>query len=179
MTSPRIMTSLNNPSNRLKFIAACACFLCFSCENEAVYDQYQAIQNASWEKNKEYYFTFQIEDISVPYDLTLEVRNNNRYPYQNLWVFCNEELPIGPLKRDTIECMLADDFGKWYGHGISLFQSSFPIRSAYYFPVKGQYTFSFRQGMRNDQLTGIQEIGLRVLPSSTNAPSGKHPDEGR
>ena len=98
------------------------------------------------------------------------------YPYQNLWVFCSEELPIGPLKRDTIECLLADEFGKWYGDGISLFQSSFPIRSAYYFPVKGQYTFSFRQGMRNDQLPGIQEIGLRVLPSSTNAPSEKRPN---
>ncbi|WP_455622341.1 gliding motility lipoprotein GldH [Parabacteroides sp.] len=187
------MTNLSNRSNRpdlikrrigqrqslrlKKFIAACVCFLCFSCENEAVYDQYQAIQNTSWEKNKEYYFTFLIEDISVPYDLTLEVRNNNMYPYQNLWVFYSEELPIGPLKRDTIECMLADEFGKWYGHGISLFQSSFPIRSAYYFPVKGQYTFSFRQGMRNDQLPGIQEIGLRVLPSSTNAPSGKRPNE--
>ena len=194
MTSLRIMTNLSNRSNRpdllkrridqrqslrlKKFIAACVtCFLCFSCKNEAVYDQYQAIQNTSWEKNKEYYFTFLIEDISVPYDLTLEVRNNNMYPYQNLWVFCSEELPIGPLKRDTIECMLADEFGKWYGHGISLFQSSFPIRSAYYFPVKGQYTFSFRQGMRNDQLPGIQEIGLRVLPSSTNAPSGKRPNE--
>lgn len=194
MTSLRIMTNLSNRSNRpdlikrrigqrqslrlKKFIAACVtCFLCFSCENEAVYDQYQAIQNTSWEKNKEYYFTFLIEDISVPYDLTLEVRNNNMYPYQNLWVFCSEELPIGPLKRDTIECMLADEFGKWYGDGISLFQSSFPIRSAYYFPVKGQYTFSFRQGMRNDQLPGIQEIGLRVLPSSTNAPSGKRPNE--
>ncbi|EEY82172.1 gliding motility lipoprotein GldH [Parabacteroides distasonis] len=188
------MTNLSNRSNRpdlikrrigqrqslrlKKFIAACVtCFLCFSCENEAVYDQYQAIQNTSWEKNKEYYFTFLIEDISVPYDLTLEVRNNNMYPYQNLWVFCSEELPIGPLKRDTIECMLADEFGKWYGDGISLFQSSFPIRSAYYFPVKGQYTFSFRQGMRNDQLPGIQEIGLRVLPSSINAPSGKRPNE--
>ena len=194
MTSLRIMTNLSNRSNRpdlikrrigqrqslrlKKFIAAyVTCFLCFSCENEAVYDQYQAIQNTSWEKNKEYYFTFLIEDISVPYDLTLEVRNNNMYPYQNLWVFCSEELPIGPLKRDTIECMLADEFGKWYGDGISLFQSSFPIRSAYYFPVKGQYTFSFRQGMRNDHLPGIQEIGLRVLPSSTNAPSEKRPNE--
>lgn len=115
MTSLRIMTNLSNRSNRpdlikrrigqrqslrlKKFIAACVtCFLCFSCENEAVYDQYQAIQNTSWEKNKEYYFTFLIEDISVPYDLTLEVRNNNMYPYQNLWVFCSEELPIGPLK---------------------------------------------------------------------------------
>ena len=46
------------------------------------------------EKDKEYYFTFEVKDISVPYDLTLEVRNNNLYPYQNLWLFCSEEQPI-------------------------------------------------------------------------------------
>ena len=100
----------------------------------AQYEQYQAIENTLWEKDKIYYFTFQIDDISVPYDLTLEIRNNNLYPYQNLWLFCSEEPPIGSLSRDTIECELADEFGKWYGKGISLFQLSFPIRTQYYFP---------------------------------------------
>lgn len=145
-----------------RFISISVCALFFSCENPALYDQYQAIENITWEKDKEYYFTFRIEDISVPYDLTLEIRNNNLYPYQNLWLFYSEEQPIGPLRRDTIECMLADEFGKWYGHGISLYQSSFPIHNAYKFPHAGQYTFGFRQGMRNDALKGIQEIGFRV-----------------
>ena len=142
-----------------------------------MYDQYQPIQNTLWVKDKEYYFTFEIKDITVPYDLTLEVRNNNLYPYQNLWIFCKEEHPFGPLKRDTVECMLADEFGKWYGQGISLFQSSFPIRTSYKFPIAGRYTFSFRQGMRNDELPGIQEIGLRILESS--ALSEKRPIEGK
>ena len=146
------MTNLSNRSNRpdlikrrigqrqslrlKKFIAACVtCFLCFSCENEAVYDQYQAIQNTSWEKDKEYYFTFLIKDISIP------------YVWEMVW---GRDLPVSIQFPDTV-CLL--------------------------FPVKGQYTFSFRQGMRNDQLPGIQEIGLRVLPSSTNAPSEKRPNE--
>lgn len=180
------MTNLSNPLNRLKnrtqspklkgLLIACIGILCFSCENPALYDQYQAIEDTSWGKDKVYYFTFQVEDISVPYDLSLEIRNNNLYPYQNLWLFCNEEQPIGPLKRDTMECLLADEFGKWYGHGISLFQSSFPIRSHYIFPHEGQYTFSFRQGMRNEALPGIQEIGFRVR-KTFNAPSATHPNE--
>ena len=179
MTSLRIMTNLSNKlsllpnrkasrtqSRKLKgVIAALTCSLFFSCENPALYDQYQAINNITWEKDKEYYFTFEVKDISVPYDLTLEVRNNNLYPYQNLWLFCSEEQPIGPLRRDTIECMLADEFGKWHGHGISLYQSSFPIHSQYKFPHAGQYTFSFRQGMRDDALKGIQEIGFSVRPA--------------
>ena len=117
-------------SRKLKgVIATLTCSLFFSCENPALYDQYQAINNITWEKDKEYYFTFEVKDISVPYDLTLEVRNNNLYPYQNLY------------------------------------QSSFPIHSQYKFPHAGQYTFSFRQGMRDDALKGIQEIGFSVRPA--------------
>lgn len=167
MLLPKQITNLKkNQMLNLKLKRNCA-FLAFllvffSCDNETVYDQYQSIDNASWEKNKTYYFTFMIDDIAVSYNLFFEVRNNNLYPYQNLWLFCNQEQPIGQLKRDTVECMLADNYGKWYGRGISLFQYSSPILSHYKFPYAGQYTFSFKQGMRDSLLTGIQEIGFRV-----------------
>jgi gliding motility-associated lipoprotein GldH len=98
----------------------------------------------------------------LPYNITFEIRNNNLYPYQNLWIFYSEEQPVGSLLRDTMECMLADPYGKWRGDGVSLFQSGFPVRTNYHFPIKGQYTFSFRQGMRDTNLRGIQEIGLRI-----------------
>lgn len=83
----------------------------FSCDYEALYYQYQVIDNSAWGKDKVYYFTFMVTDNSIPYDVTLDIRNSNKYPYQNLWLFCNEEPPVGPLQKDTIECMLADEFG--------------------------------------------------------------------
>lgn len=156
----------------------CIGFFLLSCKYDVLYDQYQIIENTVWSKDKEYYFTFMVEDIDVPYDITLEIRNNNQYPYQNLWLFCGEERPVGPLKRDTIECMLADDYGKWYGQGISLFQLSIPLRRNYRFSHKGQYTFSFNQGMRDDHLKGIQELGLKVA-KSVNAPAETSLTEGR
>lgn len=138
-------------------------FLLFlSCSGGSIYNEYLTINNITWDKDKEYYFTFRIEDASVPYNVSLEVRNNNLYPYRNLWLFFNEEQPAGPILRDTIECLLADEYGKWKGSGISLYHSSFPIKTRYSFPEAGQYTFSFRQGMRNDALRGIQEIGLQI-----------------
>ena len=136
-----------------------------ACTQPVIYDQFQSIEGNQWERGKVYYFTFNIEDNRIPYDLTLAIRNNNKYPYQNLWLFYNEEPPIGALKRDTIECMLADDYGKWYGTGISLYLASFPLRTHYYFPYPGQYTYSFQQGMRANELTGVQEIGLNITPS--------------
>lgn len=170
MTNAKTMTNHNNlrrvRNHRLSYLRIfIVCCLFLSCSNDSIYDQYQTIGQTSWEKNKEYYFTFMVDDISVPYDVALSVRNNNRYPYQNLWIFCNEEQPIGPLKKDTIECLLADEYGKWFGHGISLFQSSYIIHSHYLFPHTGQYTISIQQGMRDENLRGIQEIGLRVARS--------------
>ncbi len=153
-------------------------FLLLSCNYDVLYDQYQIIENTVWNKEKTYYFTFMVEDIDVPYDITLEIRNNNQYPYQNLWLFCGEERPVGALRRDTVECLLADDYGKWYGQGISLFQLSIPLRKNYYFTHKGQYTFSFNQGMRNDNLKGIQELGFNVS-RSVNAPSSMNPSGGK
>lgn len=156
---------MKNLSRKLKglFIIISG-ILFFSCSQQAVYDLYQPIENAIWEKNKEYFFSFEITDITVPYNLTLEVRNNNLYPYRNLWLSTATDQPIGPLQRDTLECVLANEYGKWNGDGISLFQSSIPVKSNYKFPHKGLYTFSFRQIMQDKALKGIQEIGFRVEP---------------
>lgn len=148
-------------------LAALACALPLSCEYRVLYDQYQMVEQSAWGKDKVYYFTFMVTDNSIPYDVTLDIRNSNDYPYQNLWLFCNEEPPAGDMRRDTIECMLADESGKWYGRGISLYECGFPIRENYRFAYAGQYTFSVRQGMRDSLITGIREIGLQVVPTGT------------
>jgi gliding motility-associated lipoprotein GldH len=133
----------------------------FSCSQTTFYDQYQIVDEM-WHKEKEFYFTYAIDDIFARYNLYINVRNNNSYLYQNLWLFCSEEQPVGPVRCDTIECMLADNFGKWYGSGISIFYLRIPIRIGYSFPHKGQYTFSIKQGMRDNCLKGIEEIGLTI-----------------
>ena len=141
------------------------CMVCLSCAKPYYYEQYQTIENP-WDKNREYFFTCEIEDHTLSYNLSLEIRNNNFYPYQNLWLFSTEEQPDGTVLRDTIECMLADDFGKWYGSGITIYHLSVPIRTQSVFAQKGRYTFSFRQGMRDEQLKGIEQIGVRIAKNS-------------
>lgn len=155
-------TSYSSYIARKSLLFACFCLLCISCGESSFYEQYLSIEDRHWEKEKEYYFTFEITDTSIAYDVTVEIRNNNLYPFQNLWLFALEEQPSGGFRRDTIECMLADDYGKWLGTGISLYQSSFPLHSQYHFKEEGTYTLGFRQGMRNDRLPGIQNIGLRI-----------------
>lgn len=156
------MKSQTNRSRKRKgFLALSTCLLLFSCE-QPLYENYEQIQNAVWEKNKEFLFAFEITDTTALYDITLEVRNNNIYPYRNLWLFSEEKFPDGSIMRDTTEYKLADENGKWNGQGFSVFQQSFPFRANYSFPQGGEYSFTFLQGMRRDELKGIQAIGLRV-----------------
>jgi gliding motility-associated lipoprotein GldH len=84
------------------------------------------------------------------------------YDYQNLWLLCEEVQPDGASLKDTVECMLADDFGKWNGNGFTLFQNQFVLRNHYIFPDTGKYTVGIRHGMRNDNLRGIEDIGLFI-----------------
>ena len=157
-------------SNRLHSVVrallptALALLLLAACTDTALYDHYQSVEKP-WTKDHIYYFTYDIDDNTVPYDLALEIRNNDLYPYQNLWLLCSEEPPVGPMTHDTIECMLADDYGAWHGAGIAIHHLSVPLRSRYRFPHKGQYTLGIRQGMRDEQLNGIEAIGLRIEAS--------------
>ncbi|MDR0537462.1 MAG: gliding motility lipoprotein GldH [Tannerellaceae bacterium] len=133
-----------------------------ACENHIVYNRYQTVEAMTWGKEDAYYFTFNIDDLSVPYNVTIELRHNDFYSYRNIWLFCDEELPVGPVLRDTVEFFLSDEYGRWHGKGFSLYEAGLVMKSGYSFPYKGQYTYCFRQGMRDDRLRGIQEIGLRV-----------------
>jgi gliding motility-associated lipoprotein GldH len=134
----------------------------FSCSDKIVSNSYRPIENSSWSRSDEYYFTFMINDASIPYNIIVEIRNNDAYPYRNLWIFASEESPVGLVRRDTIQCTLADNRDRWTGQGFSIRESGFPIRARYYFPIKGRYTFGIKQGMRGDAIRGIREIGLRL-----------------
>ena len=133
-----------------------------SCREGIIYHQYREINKEFWGKEEAIYFTFRIDDTTTACDILLEVRNDNLYPYQNLWVFCSETSPATSVTQDTLECILADEFGKWHGKGIVLHQMSFPIRTGHTFPARGEYTFAVRHAMRTGHLRGIRNIGLCV-----------------
>lgn len=143
-------------------LAAGLSLLFASCTPSGHYEEYSSIPDSEWDKAQQYIFTFDIRDISSAYDVSIEIRNNNKYPFRNLWLFCNNGYPGGIIRNDTLEARLADDFGKWYGKGISVYHTSLPYLSAFHFPDTGKYTVAIRQAMRTDLLPGIQEIGVKV-----------------
>ena len=73
-------------SNRLHSVVrallptALVLLLLAACTDTARYDHYQSVEKP-WTKDHIYYFTYDIDDNTVPYDLALEIRNNDLYPY--------------------------------------------------------------------------------------------------
>jgi gliding motility-associated lipoprotein GldH len=137
-------------------------FLCFACSHEEIFFEYHSFDNAQWKREQPAVFNVNIEDISLPYQVFVMLRNNDNYPFGNIWLFIDCETPEGNTRTDTLGSDLADVYGKWLGKGLSLYNLSIPYETSVVFPDTGVYIYSIRQGMRENPLNGISDLGLKV-----------------
>lgn len=133
-----------------------------ACDTKQVYNHFQSLPIQGWYSDSLLSYTFAITDSCAQYDMQLIVRHTAQYPYQNLWFFTEEWYGNVLLQRDTVECFLADDYGRWIGKGINTFTLPILYFSSHTFPRTGEYTFIIQQGMRTEWLKGINNVGLQI-----------------
>lgn len=133
------------------------------CTSHDVYFQYNPVSIKGWSKDTMYVFHVPITDTAATYNVYVNVRNRGEYPYQNLWLFLKRTAPDKLLTKDSIECYLADNRGKWLGTGIgSIMEMPILYEQNVKFSQKGIYNYFIVQGMRDSLLAGINDIGIRV-----------------
>lgn len=139
-------------------------WLASACMEHTMYHSYHSIPAKGWSKSDTLVFRVTIPDSLKALKLFAEVRNNNKYAYQNLYLVVENNLQDSTIfETDTLELTLADKEGKWTGTGWgSLFQSSQPLGTAVT-QHPGNYTFKVSQGMKDEQLMGISDIGIKVM----------------
>lgn len=144
--------------------AAIGCMLLFgACNSQTVYQDNEAIPASGWDINNRIDFGVTMDDTTQLHELYLLVRNTTDYPYRNLYLFLDIEFPNQQTLRDTIECILAHKDGQWTGKGFGKIRANeFLFRDDVWFPVSGNYTFRLQQGMREESLKGISDIGIRI-----------------
>jgi gliding motility-associated lipoprotein GldH len=134
-----------------------------ACSHNSVYSDYKSIADAGWNKDSVARFTVDITETGIPCNVLVNIRHNNTYPYQNFWLFIATTSPEGKTTQDTIECYLADNRGKWLGSGLSsVYNMPVLFKPNTVFTKPGKYTFAIRQGMRDDLLPGITDIGIEI-----------------
>lgn len=135
-----------------------------ACKNNDVFFQYKTVAPKGWNKDSLYTFNIKITDTISAYNIYVNVRNRGEYPYQNLWLFLDNTTPDKTQKKDSIECYLADQRGKWLGSGIgSVMEMPILYQQNVRFKKAGTYQYKIVHGMRDSILIGINDIGMKVV----------------
>jgi len=135
-----------------------------ACDNKKVYDSNISLPEDGWKNTSAVFFKdVLISDTVALQNFYIRVRNADDYSYSNFFLFLTTKLPNGKFSRDTIEIKLAELNGKWLGKGFGHFKDNqVLIRKAMRFPLSGNYEFTIEQAMREEYLTGIANIGIRI-----------------
>lgn len=141
-------------------LLALSSIMLIACQKEAVYTHFESLP-CTWSADSTLVFHPVLSDSINEYQVLINIRHTDRYPYQNLWLFVDIQQDTVLLRRDTIEAQMANERGEWYGKGMS--QYTLPLL---YLEneilTQGKYTLTIQQGMRTEKLQGITEVGVRV-----------------
>ncbi|MXN91392.1 gliding motility lipoprotein GldH [Flavobacterium sp. Sd200] len=152
------------------FLALGLLFLFCSCDKARVFDEYKEL-NGSWDKDSIVSFTFAQKDTVSKYDLFVTMRNNNSFPYSNIYLIVQMEEPASKIvKVDTLEYQMANPDGTLMGKGFSdIKESKLWYKEKVRFPKVGNYTVKIQQAVRQagqvpgvQELEGVTEVGFRI-----------------
>jgi gliding motility-associated lipoprotein GldH len=128
-----------------------------------VFEKNISVSENGWNKDSIITFDVPIIDTQQNHNFFINVRNDIKYKYSNLWIFVEINQPGNNSVNDTFEVTLADPSGKWLGEGFGgLKNQQVLFKSNVYFPVSGEYNINISQGMRDNVLKGITDIGIRI-----------------
>jgi gliding motility-associated lipoprotein GldH len=134
-----------------------------ACDRRRVFESYRELDKNGWNKDSVLVFKVLLTDTIKNDNLFVNIRNEGTYPYSNIYLFLTIGSPNGTQRTDTVEFTLADPSGRWKGSGIGgLHDNQILYKSSVYFPRKGKYTFQIKQGMRDNVLKGIHDVGIRI-----------------
>jgi len=140
-----------------------------ACDKSRVFDEFKSLPKSGWNKDSLVVFTIPVTDTLQNHNLYINVRNDVSYSFSNLWLFIEIDQPGGKALKDTFELSLADPTGKWLGEGMGGKKTRQVIyRRNVYFPVSGNYKIKLQQGMRETNLKGISDIGIRIENAGSN-----------
>jgi len=134
-----------------------------ACVNLNVYEKYEAIPGTKWPNNKIFRFEYLSTDTVSSKNVEINLRHNDFYKYNNIYLFVTTIAPDGKNLKDTVEFTLANAEGKWVGSGVG---NIYDLRMFYKhnirFGQEGKYIFYIQHGMRETILKDITDIGIRI-----------------
>jgi gliding motility-associated lipoprotein GldH len=161
---------------KLGFTCALLGMLAFACKPPRMdtFEKNRDIRHSEWAADDKPVFELDLapEDTAFYYNMYVNVRHTDAYPYSNLWLLIGTQAPgdsTGTTRR--VELPLADTYGKWMGSGVNgmvvtnnddIYEHRIPIQQNAILGKPGRYRFTFEQNMRQNPLPDILSVGLRI-----------------
>ena len=132
-------------------------------DRNRVIDTNEEVPNQNWTYLNKFKFDFTIDNEKATYNLYMNLRVTGNYKYSNLFVLITQ---TGADKKETTkryELTLANREGEWLGKGSgNLYNYQLRFLTNYQFSKKGAYHIYIEQNMRDNPLTEVSDVGLRV-----------------
>ena len=145
-----------------------------SCSKGLVKAEFQPTDNGSWAKDDVIEFTFSEMDTIQKHDMFINVRNDNSFPYNNLFLIAQLKFPDGESVTDTLEYEMALPDGTWLGKGYGgVKENKLWYKENIVFNSSGVYTLRVSHAMRKNgnvegvvNLEGITDVGYEIVKSN-------------
>lgn len=153
--------------NKILFVVLL--FLVISCDKKRVFDQYKSVGN-TWHKDSIVTFDLPKLDPKKAFNLFVNVRDNDDYPFNNLFLIVSLEQPNKKTRVDTLEYQMANPDGTLLGDGFSdIKENKLFYKNKVTFDQKGLYKIHIKQAVRQtgkiegvSALPGISDVGFRI-----------------
>ena len=152
------------------FFASLLSLLLIACGHSGVTADTVAITSEGWQLEDPAIFELPRLDSLATYNAFITVRNNNKYPFSNLFLIVSLQHPYGKTVLDTLEYKMARPDGSWLGTGIgSVKENKLFFKQNLAFNEAGNYTLHISHAVRNNgepqgvrKLEGITDIGYSL-----------------
>ncbi len=156
-----------------KFLCTIVVSLLFSCNSDLMYSDFKSTANGKWQANDTIAFQFNGLDTLQRHNMFINIRNNDEFPFSNLFLIAELELPQGQTTRDTLEFEMARPDGEWLGTGQgSIKENKLWYKENIVFRDTGVYKVRVMHAMRKNgdvegikALMGITDVGLTIEKS--------------
>ena len=140
-----------------------------ACDKKRVFDEYKSV-GESWNKDLVVDFNLPKLDTLKKYNLYVNLRADDSYEFNNLFLIVSLEQPDGLTKIDTLEYQMADVDGTLLGDGFSdIKESKLVYKEKVQFKASEKNKVHIKQAVRKTgnvvgvaHLKGITAVGFRI-----------------
>ena len=149
----------------MKALIGICCLSVFfaACGTLDVYEKSVFFPSHTWKSTDTASFSFQVEDTTARYMISVIIRHEDAYHFNNIWLNIGTQAPGDTMNRQLLNITLADNKKGWLGTGMDdVFDHRIRITRNPVALKKGIYTFTLQQHMREEPLQYILNAGIRV-----------------